>query len=561
VTFPGTVEDCRTFWPPEFGEEGCECTVCVTAESHNTGTLTIQQAIDEVRVKGGIVCLGPGIFNVPEQPLIVKDARSVRIRGKGWRTVIAHTGSGPTMAVSGTIGLTLENFTMLTARGGSGTADLALQNSADVCVQECYFIHIGGDARSKAAIGLSGVLLRTRIRENVFFSAAGIANTGASAENDERPSPLLTLDFRCEGNVLLCARHGIRLHEFCLHLGETVVTRNSINGTRDGGLVLTGAVRADVWGGSRLDVVGNTCRGDGDGIVVGTDEARIDGNDVGPESEKRTGRGIVIERGFSEKQLSRLQITTNRIHDLQGHAIHLRAPLRSAIIKQNQIERINGGGIIMDAESFAEHVVIENNQLMQVVNLADAIRAQLSAIHVARARDVDVSGNMLRDVGANTVRAASLAGIQLLACTRARVAGNRVVNFGPNEKFTGEIEAIAVSGPYNSVEIIDNTMRRREDPNDDRQSKWRAVRIGPFGKKLPGSFIVGTALVIHAKTVEAVLTETSAVIHAISTQAVALRGNVIFAFGSEPALLIMTTGPLAISAIAQLCSRNQSFLR
>jgi hypothetical protein len=549
VTFPGTVEDCRTLWPPEFGEEGCECTVCVTADSHNQGTLTIQQAIDEVRVKGGIVCLGPGIFNVPEQPLVVKDARSVRIRGKGWRTVIAHTGPGPTMVVSGTIGLTVENLSLLTAGAGAGTADVALSNSADLCLQECYFVQAGGgDARAKAAIGLSGVLLRTRIRENVFFTSAGIANAGVSEGDDQRPPPLLTLDFRCDGNVFLCASHGLRLSDFCLHFGEMVVARNSITGTNEAGLLMTGAVRADVWGGSRLDVSGNTFRGDGDGIVLGTDEARIDGNDLGPESEKRTGRGIVIERGFSDKPLNHLQITTNRIQDTQGHAIHLRAPLRSAMIKQNQIERINGGGIIMDGDSTAEHVVIENNQLLQVVNVsADASRAEhLSAIQVVRARDADVINNVLRDVGAHTLIAASLAGIQFVACARMRVAGNRVINFGPNEKFTAEVEAITVSGPYNNVEIIDNTVQRQEDLAID-ESRWRAVRIGPLGAKLPGSFIAGKMLVTFAKTVTAVLTEAYAVIRPISIGAVALRGNVLLAYGSEPAVLLVSAGTLAIS--------------
>src|SRR4029077_9183111 len=41
VTFPGTVvDDCRVKWPPEGAGAGCDCTVCVTPESHAAGSLT-----------------------------------------------------------------------------------------------------------------------------------------------------------------------------------------------------------------------------------------------------------------------------------------------------------------------------------------------------------------------------------------------------------------------------------------------------------------------------------------------------------------------------------------
>jgi hypothetical protein len=52
------------FGPPSFGGEGesCDCTICVTAEQHNGGTFTIQQAVNQLLKTGGTVCLGPGIF-------------------------------------------------------------------------------------------------------------------------------------------------------------------------------------------------------------------------------------------------------------------------------------------------------------------------------------------------------------------------------------------------------------------------------------------------------------------------------------------------------------------
>ena len=55
----GTVTDCRTHWPPAGGGD-CGCTECVTPESHASGALTLQAAVDRVRDSGGTVCLHAG---------------------------------------------------------------------------------------------------------------------------------------------------------------------------------------------------------------------------------------------------------------------------------------------------------------------------------------------------------------------------------------------------------------------------------------------------------------------------------------------------------------------
>ena len=64
VTLPDSVIDCRIFWPPSFGggEESCDCTICVTAEQHNQGTFTIQQAVNQLLKTGGTVLSRSGHF-------------------------------------------------------------------------------------------------------------------------------------------------------------------------------------------------------------------------------------------------------------------------------------------------------------------------------------------------------------------------------------------------------------------------------------------------------------------------------------------------------------------
>ena len=46
------------------GDDCCDCTVCVTPESHSPGTLTIQDAVDQVKATGGTVCLAAGVYDV-----------------------------------------------------------------------------------------------------------------------------------------------------------------------------------------------------------------------------------------------------------------------------------------------------------------------------------------------------------------------------------------------------------------------------------------------------------------------------------------------------------------
>ncbi|MEZ5628240.1 MAG: DUF6519 domain-containing protein [Rhodocyclaceae bacterium] len=87
VNFPDGETDCRTLWPPIAEGEGCDCTVCVSAENHNNGTATIQQAIDSIKDVGGTICLGIGNYSIGT-PLVVDGARSLRFRGQGWATLL-----------------------------------------------------------------------------------------------------------------------------------------------------------------------------------------------------------------------------------------------------------------------------------------------------------------------------------------------------------------------------------------------------------------------------------------------------------------------------------------
>jgi hypothetical protein len=89
LTLPGgPVSNCRVFWPPAAGE-CCDCTVCVTADSHNNGSLTLQSAVNQVTGKGGKICLGAGIYLITE-PVAILGAQNIEISGHGLPNLVAN---------------------------------------------------------------------------------------------------------------------------------------------------------------------------------------------------------------------------------------------------------------------------------------------------------------------------------------------------------------------------------------------------------------------------------------------------------------------------------------
>jgi len=550
VTFPGTVQDCRILWPPDFGHAGCDCSVCVTADSHNQGTLTIQQALDQVRETGGTVCLGAGIYDVGESPVRVEGARSVRLKGQGWKTVLAHVGPGPAVIIDGAFGFTMEDLSVLSARGGAGVADVALTNSALASIDRCFFFQAGSADRPKPAVGLGGFLVNTEVRSCAFFSGVGIGNLAgarvdAIAVLPAQQLPLATLGLVCRDNTFVCSQRAVSLGQFTLHLGQTRVEGNFVSGARAGGVVMTGAVLARAFGGSSLAVAGNSLRVEGDGIVVGTDDADIADNDIGPVSGRAGGGdGIAIDRGLAQAEVDRCRIIGNRVLGLKGDGIAIRVPLGSAMIKQNVIEGVSGHGIAMEGKGSAVRLSIENNQLIDVAGVDRA--PFLAGIHLVRARDVEIAGNLLDGVGRRAT-VSRLAGIQAIASGSLRIAGNRIVNVGPAEGQLPDASGIAVLGTFSSLSVADNLVRRSDAsaPAGD-NSLWRGVRIG-VELRARGGFRFGGALLLQTARAVFVFSGGAAAVILRGPESVGVRGNHVEASGSAPAVEVAVAGPCLIS--------------
>ena len=546
VNFPSNVTDCRTLWPPEFGEAGCDCTVCVSPEAHNSGTFTIQRAIDQVKATGGKVCLEPGRYELGQEQIRIDGAKSVHLKGHGWKTQLFYRGRGSAITVEGSLEVTLEKFTLLTLPGDLTAESLrtmgpaiALLNSVFVTVEKCNVLHfaalLAAQTRTLAgstvdkpagaalrfaglpAIGVGGFLLQTKIEDNLLLGTVGIGSLarerlravsssfGTSAGRGETPasessvqvSYLITYGFVAERNLMVCLSRGISLTgSLAYHVGETRLAQNSIYGCLDIGILSYGSVLSEISEtltlASRVDIESNILQTLGDGIVVKTDHTRICDNDISTIRFNRLRAfiggsesvGIGIS-GEDKDGVAGCQILGNRVLSVPGHGVYLEGNIASAIIKQNFINKVGGGGIIMEGFSRAQHLSIENNQLLNIAPQANAERQSVMGIGLVGTAHAEVVGNTITGVGAVAVQNLLRAGISLTACDSVRIAGNEITDIGP-DRFIEDAVGIDLTAPFTRVDVVDNVVRRNQNPQSEASRatvQWYALRIRELSRR------------------------------------------------------------------------------
>jgi hypothetical protein len=559
VTFPSTVSDCRIFWPPEGGGAGCDCSVCVNADAHNKGTLTIQQALDRVKDTGGRVCLEPGTYRIGPAPLRIRGARAVRLSGHGTATVLLSSGSGPAVTVDNSWEVTLEDFQLSlpppvqTTAGSPGSVGLLLSHSFSVTLQRCEFVELstsGAAAGTGVAVGLAGYLFQTVIRECFLYAGIGIANLAAPPPQREAPVKLppylLVVDLTVQDNLFACNRTAVRLDGFTIHSDQTRIAGNVITTAVAAGLILTGAVIA----GASVDLEGNQVAAGTDGIRCGTGDTRVCNNDVGPGATQPGGNGIVLTTGLDRSGLARCQVLGNRIRGVSGHGISIQTHVVSAIIKQNCLEELGGGGIVMEDSSSADVLSIANNQMLHVGIQPGKGDRPVAGVQLLQAVQVEVASNTLRGVCTTPTGVGLRVGILVVApvtsadtsgaASTVRIAGNLVTDVGAPAGFDGTGYGIGVLGPFDQLEVVENVVRRASGPTPKQSSsRWMALVVQPItddALQMPGvAFLnMDTAMVGFFGRRFLRLR--------LGQENVAVRGNRLQAYGRMPAVSIQVRG-------------------
>jgi hypothetical protein len=490
VTFPAKVDDCRVFWPPEpaGGGHACGCSVCVTPETHNGGTLTIQNAVDQVRAIGGMICLDAGLYLLGSTPVRIDGAQSVRLAGQGWRTVLQYAGAGAALDVTGSAGIAVEGLSLIALPredDGRGAGCVRLSNVVGARVERCVLLEPLAQRRGdSAAIRLEGYALGAVLRENVLVAPVGISGPRSRGDDDEPVEGdafLLTAGLAVEDNVVVGLESGIELADLSFHAADNRIAGNTLLAGRRGGLVATGGVAP----GGRLDVLGNLVAAEGPGLVVGVDNARLADNDISPAPSNQgegqgEGDGIVVAEGLRPDAVHDLRILGNRVAGVAGHGVAVRQRLVRAMIKGNSIVGTGAGGIVMGADAAAEALVVENNQLADIGGGQGDERRPVTALRLVGVEGLTVAGNTISRVGLRAAVSPSRVGIDILACRGVRVSGNDIAELGPLATLSGSTSAaIRIVGAEDAVQLLGNRIRRtlaEPDPGID-AGDWLAILL------------------------------------------------------------------------------------
>lgn len=513
VDFPNGETDCRTLWPPIAEAGGCDCTVCVSAEGHNSGTHTIQQAIDSIKDSGGTICLGIGSYTI-ERPINIHDGRSLRIRGQGFATILQASQSGGLIDIANSNGIALENLTLIGSGSNSGvTPMIAARAAIDL---RCEHINVLGFAvgdGTSLGLGLAGNVLGVNVSDCAIVAERGIAGYSAGDDNYA-----LTGEMRVLRNLFFCSQHAIHFTETSLHFGTTHLAGNlMLNGNRSA-ILTTGAVLP----GSSCKIADNTIYTTGDGIRSGVDSLTISGNQIDGLGE-RSGDGIVLEEGLDPVAIDSVQICSNRIRNMRGNAISQTHAIRNAIIQHNQIDDIGQGVLVMSEGASAEHLDFSHNQCFDLGQAVTGDDNSYHAIHLIRVGRGNLSSNTLGRVARNATAAPAIDAILVLGVNQLRIDGNRLFGIGP-DRSAGPVTAIHVRPPFDHLAIDQNHVDRRAEENQKLvAADWKALRVTRLSlKRIPQ---LGLATAFEAAEISYLLTGNRLVALPNSRPNLSIRGN------------------------------------
>jgi len=176
-----TFTDCRVHWPPACECGGCTVTVGDGVDSHGQFT-DIQQAINALGNRGGIVCIGRGFYTVTTGLILNNTKRNVIIRGMGPATRILFAPSPDTprvfLNIQGTEHVRLESVFVV-----SLVADaLVRMTGSHFCrVEDCILVNVPSRPSDEAPVARAIDLLEDcshcEIARNALLAAKSVTST------------------------------------------------------------------------------------------------------------------------------------------------------------------------------------------------------------------------------------------------------------------------------------------------------------------------------------------------------------------------------------------------
>jgi hypothetical protein len=497
VTFPDSATDCREIWPPQSGEDCC-CTFCVSSEAHNSGTLTIQDAIDRLPDFGGTLCLGPGDFMLGDKPVLISGRASVRVKGHGSGTSLAYTGTGGAVRVADGRDVVLEDFRVFVVRGGAEEAmppaAFHLRNGAGLRLRQVAgIVEAGAEGRLEGiGLALEGNQIGLEVADSLLAAPTAI---GTLAEA-ERQGYCALQEALIRDNALAGER-GIALEGLVMHLGATRILGNAIAARRIGILCTgTGALQppkdeaVPIAGMPRalasVTIRDNSIRlaAEASGVVAGVPGLLVEDNDIsapGGPVERAAAAGIRLVQGFLPRPLPEARIEGNRLRGLHGAGIGIEAPWAALSIRGNLVQDC-ATGIRSSAEARIGVLTCEGNIVERIAGVMDDM--PLAGIAFASVLEARVTGNTIRAVGQPGGQELWYAGVALRGALLSEVSHNTVRELGPLRE-GGPIFAIRQDGPVLLADISSNRLLGTATEAEDGTGSWAGIVLD--GRLEPGA--------------------------------------------------------------------------
>jgi hypothetical protein len=456
VTFPGPATDCRVIWPPPFGGEDCACTVCVSPEDHNSGSLTIQRALDQVHDKGGTVCLEPGDYVLGATPLRVRDVESVRIVGKGSKTILSYLGEGAALQLESGKDVDIRDITFAFAsRGDIPAGGISLRNMLELVVDGCYFLELGDKRDRSTAIEVSGLIADACITRNVVLSANGLIARTSQSEEDY----LIVADLEVSGNRFDCTERGIDLTgRAAFYDGDIRLDANMFRDCRTTAInAVLASANDDVPTPGKLRISRNlmVCRGNG--IIAGATLLDISANawrGLVREVPKTGGHGISLVSALDGLTIGDAQITDNTFLSVTENGVHVDTACGSLTISRNTLSFIQGSAIFFGNKASAGSVIIESNHMNQLCWEHDDRELPCCGVLLAGCEQARFSGNVVTNVASRAEHVPWFCGVEVLGCRNVRMEHNEIEGIGPPD-FQGIGVGVAI-GTFSEAAVSNN---------------------------------------------------------------------------------------------------------
>ena len=472
VTFPDEVEDCREFWPPEFGGDCCACTVCVSPASHNSGALTIQAAIDAIGPEGGTVCLEGGGY-VLDAPVTIAGKRALTVQGQGIATLLFYEGQGAAIRVTDGVDVQLERLSLLVAPEEDDTgalppaAGVTAVNTALLALRRlAVIVTTRGEAREDHAIAIDGLAIGAKVEECLALAPIALGSR-SSRDTDDAPSFLALAELRVLDNILFGSRAAVRFEGVAINLAGAVLARNLLFGTAEGALI-NWFEPPSGW----TAIESSTIAANADVLRLGANDLRLENNQIGGAE---AGHGVRLVQNIVPELETDAQVVGNRISDLSGTGLSLEGAFASVLVKRNVIRRCGTAGIATAPAATIRHAAIDNNV---VEAIADAAGSQdAGGIVLTQVEAGQIAGNAVREVGLGGTEGNLYAGIAVLGVGDLAIEGNTVAAIGP-EAAVALADAILGRAPYAALSIRGNRLIGGPPGSQAQGIGWIGIDIG-----------------------------------------------------------------------------------